>query len=85
MNTNTCHAPSHRPVIAMPALRSIRLATAAVLLLSLSSCIQPPPPRAYSPQAARHLRELSHDTPVTPMPAAYGGWGYYGYAPYYSS
>lgn len=42
------------------------------------SCIQPPPPRTYNPKVASHLRSLSHDKPVTPMPSAYG-CGYYGY------
>lgn len=71
------------PINRHPARRIPRTALIAVLLTSASSCIQPPPPRTYSPQAARHLRQLSHDTPVTPMPSAYGGWGYYGYQPYY--
>ena len=62
--------------------RILRTFLTAVLLASASSCIQPPPPRTYNPQVASHLRQLSHDTPVTPMPSAYGGWGYYGYHPY---
>lgn len=62
--------------------RILRAILTAALVVSASSCIQPPPPRTYNPQVASHLRQLSHDTPVTPMPSAYGGWGYYGYRPY---
>lgn len=47
----------------------------AIALVQLCSCIQPPPPRTYNPKMAKHLRNLSHDTPVTPIP--YGGCGYY--------
>ena len=70
-----------------PATHPTRLTTpflwpalTALLLTSLSSCIQPPPPRTYNPQVSRHLRKLSHDTPVTPIPCTWDGWGYYGYA-----
>jgi len=83
MNTYPANPLPQHPVTALPALRLIRPAIAAILLLGLPSCIQPPPPRTYSPQTARHLRSLSHDAPVTPMPSAYCGWGYYSYAPYY--
>lgn len=54
----------------------------ALATIQLCSCVQPPPPRTYNPKVARHLRHLSHDTPVTPIPSAYG-YGYYGCYPYW--
>lgn len=63
-------APRHIPALAT-----------ALLVVSLTSCIQPPPPRTYSSQAARHLRQLSHDIPTTPVPGYYSYYGYYGYGP----
>jgi hypothetical protein len=65
-----------------PPVRSLLAATAAVLAVCLSSCVQPPAPKTYNPAVASHLRQLSHDEPVTPIPAAYGGWGYC-YSPYW--
>ena len=61
----------------------VRGSLTAALLVGASSCIQPPPPRTYHPKVASHLRQISHDTPVTPVPSSYGGWGYNGYHPYY--
>ena len=66
-----------------PNLRLIPCLGMALAATQLCSCVQPPPPRTYNPKVSRHLRELSHDTPVTPIPSAYGGWGYYGYHPYW--
>jgi hypothetical protein len=57
----------------------IRLAASLCTALAatlLCSCIQPPPPRTYDPATARHLRSLSHDTPVTPLPGTGGAWIY---------
>jgi hypothetical protein len=61
-----------------------RLILTTLVLSSLVSCIQPPPPRVYSPNTARHLWHVAHDVPVTPMPAERGTWWgwsgpYYGY------
>jgi hypothetical protein len=50
-----------------------------VIAVLTASCAQTIPPRPYDPNVARHLRNLSHDRPVTPMPCSHGGWGYYGY------
>lgn len=56
------------------------LAGAALLIGPLTtSCTQTIPPREYNPQVAKHLNRLSHDKPVTPVPASYDGWGYSGY------
>lgn len=57
--------------------RSAVLALTGLLMASLTSCVQPPPPRTYNPKVAMHLHRLSHDTPVTPIPPTCGGLGYY--------
>jgi hypothetical protein len=64
--------------------RLLRPILAFLVLASLASCIQPPPPRVYSPSTARHLWHVAHDVPVTPIPAERGTWWgwdgpYYGY------
>jgi hypothetical protein len=62
-----------------PRTTQIRLAAwlcTALAATQLCSCIQPPPPRTYNPAMARHLRSLSHDTPVTPLPGTGGAWIY---------
>lgn len=64
------------PMKPMTPLRHALGALAVLVTISLASCVQAPPPRTYNPKVARHLHQLSHDTPVTPIP--YGGWGYYG-------
>jgi hypothetical protein len=48
----------------------------ALAATQLCSCVQPPPPRTYNPAMAKHLRSLSHDTPVTPLPGTGGAWIY---------
>lgn len=57
-------------------------AAGAILIASLASCVQPPAPKTYNPAMAKHLRNLTHDAPLTPIPAACGGWGY-SYSPYW--
>jgi hypothetical protein len=63
--------------------RPARLTTLALLATAavLPACVSAPPAGPYNPQLARHLYEISHEAPVTPMPAEHGGWAHG--APYY--
>lgn len=83
MKTTTPSPSTRRLAGGTPNRRILRTALTTFLLVSASSCIQPPPPRTYNPQVASHIRQISHDTPVTSMPSAYGGWGYYGCRTYW--
>lgn len=65
-----------KPNIMKSGLSIAIVSLTAVLSVTLSSCIQAPPPRTYNPQVSRHLRDLAHDSPVTPIYSSWNTWIY---------